>query len=272
VLDCAHRIRLRDGAELAFEVHDFTGFAGPGKPVILLHGFSKNRKFWHEWVPDLARRYAVVSVDLRGHGNSSMPTPDFEMSVEPFALDLVELVDALGCSSAHFVAAEFACAVGIELATHHKQVVRSMTVAGFGYDFRPFGSEFLAWAKLVEDDGSAAWAQATNELRLPADADERLKRWYVEQQARVPPWLLAKVFRYAHKLDLTDMLPHIAAPTLILSGSSAVQIPLTVATTGAALIPNAKLVVIDNSPSNVMNARPRECVEATLDFLQKLNG
>lgn len=270
--DYVHRIRLRDGGELAFEVHDLTGPASPGEPLILVHGFSKNRKFWYEWVPELARHYAVICVDLRGHGSSSVPPTSFELSIDPFMQDLVELVEQLGCGSAHFVMAEFAVAVGIEFAIRHSQLVRSITFAGFGYDFSRSGVDWLGWEKLVTAEGSEAWACATNKLRLPPETDERLKQWYVDQQSRVPAWLLAKTFLYANQLDLTDRLSQIAVPTLLLSGSAAEQISMASAKAGAALIPNSEFISIPNAPMNVMNARAQECVKATLAFLQRHDG
>lgn len=62
-----------DGTRLSYDVDDFTDPWRAAEPVVLVHGFGKNRKFWYPWVPALASHYRVIRVDLRGHGESSLP-------------------------------------------------------------------------------------------------------------------------------------------------------------------------------------------------------
>jgi pimeloyl-ACP methyl ester carboxylesterase len=42
--------------------------AGPGEPLVLLHGWPQHWYCWHRVVPLLADRYRLVMPDLRGHG------------------------------------------------------------------------------------------------------------------------------------------------------------------------------------------------------------
>jgi len=119
---------LPDGARLAYDEYDFTAPWEPSEPVILLHGFSKNRLFWYGWIPGLAARYRVIRVDQRGHGDSS-PVPDgFQMALRPFSQDLVDFLDALGLESAHFVMAEFTSTVAIDFANAFGPRIRSLTL------------------------------------------------------------------------------------------------------------------------------------------------
>jgi 3-oxoadipate enol-lactonase len=260
-------VTLRDGARIAFDDHDFTDPWIAAEPVVLVHGFSKNRLFWYEWVPPLARRFRVVVPDQRGHGDSSLPPPDVPLSLDPFVADLVELLDRLELDAAHFVMAEFSSSVAIELAVRHPERVRTLTVAGFGYNWRGSSVDWRAWAELASTEGSEAWARATNHLRLPATADAALREWYVTQQARVPGWLLARVFELAGQTDLTGRLPLVRVPTLILTGGVGQQETADSVRRGVALIPGARLVVFDDAPFNVMNACPERAIAETLAFL-----
>ena len=63
---------------------------------------------------------------------SSPVAADFAFSLSPFARDLVDFLDAQGIDSAHFVMAEFASAVAIELAADFPARVRSLVLPGFG--------------------------------------------------------------------------------------------------------------------------------------------
>jgi haloacetate dehalogenase len=56
------------------EIHARVG--GQGAPLLLLHGHPQTHAMWHRVVPQLAQRFRVVAMDLRGYGDSSRPAPD----------------------------------------------------------------------------------------------------------------------------------------------------------------------------------------------------
>jgi 3-oxoadipate enol-lactonase len=262
-------VTLGDGARIVYDVFDFTDPWRTAEPVVLVHGFSKNRRFWYEWIPRLARRYRVICPDQRGHGESSLPPPDFTMAIPPFAADLVGFIDRLGLASAHFVTAEFTSSVGVELAARYPTRVQSLVLPGFGYNWRASPVDWKSWARMARVEGAEAWARATNHLRLPASADPALREWYITQQARVPGWLLAKVFECGEATDLSDRLLMVETPTLILAGSESRQDTIDSIRRGAARMPRARLVVLEGAPFNVMSADPATCVTETLAFLDE---
>jgi pimeloyl-ACP methyl ester carboxylesterase len=238
-------------------------------PIVLVHGFSKNRKFWYEWIPALARHWPVFNVDLRGHGESSPVAPDFAMALEPFAADLVAFLDGVGLRSAHFVLAEFTSSVGLVLATRYPERVRSLVLPGFGYDWRPTAKALASWVDILEREGAAAWARHTVDLRLPADADPALRDWYVAEQGRMDWRLLAKLFRFSPTLDLTALLPQVGQPTLLMGGSLAQQGSLALLRKAADLIPDCELRIFEGMPFNVMTSCADACVAETVRFLRQ---
>ncbi len=263
---------LPDGARLAYDVYDFTDPWRDAEPLIFVHGFSKNRKFWYEWLPEFARDYRVYNLDMRGHGDSSAVAPDFKMSLAPFARDIVDFMDALNIDTAHFIMAEFASAIAIELAADYPDRVRSVTMPGFGYNWRAGTVSAKAWADLLREKGTAAWAQETNTHRLPADADPGLRAWYIAQQSRMPVDLMIKLFDYAIDLDQTERLQHFKAPALIMSGTNAQQATADSTRRAVELMPNCKAVLMEGMPFNVMTACPQACIAATKDFLASLRA
>lgn len=57
--------RAPDGIPLSFEVH------GSGTPaLVLVHGWSCDRRYWRGQLDAFADRHQVVAVDLAGHGES----------------------------------------------------------------------------------------------------------------------------------------------------------------------------------------------------------
>jgi haloacetate dehalogenase len=57
----------RDGVALHARI------AGKGAPLLLLHGHPQSHAMWHRVAPDLAKRFNVVMMDLRGYGDSGRP-------------------------------------------------------------------------------------------------------------------------------------------------------------------------------------------------------
>ncbi len=76
-----------NGVKLYYEIH------GQGAPLVLLHGNTMNHDMWTPWMADLTEDYKVITVDLRGHGQSTYPTD--KVSHKQFALDIYGLLDAL---------------------------------------------------------------------------------------------------------------------------------------------------------------------------------
>ncbi|MGP0074191.1 MAG: alpha/beta fold hydrolase [Bryobacteraceae bacterium] len=65
------------------KIHSSVTGKGP-KTVILVHGWTCDETTWNSQVPELAKQYRVVTVDLPGHGQSGSPK-DGKLSMDLFA-------------------------------------------------------------------------------------------------------------------------------------------------------------------------------------------
>ena len=43
---------------------------GKGTAVVLLHGFLENQSMWEAFVPELTKKYRIITIDLLGHGET----------------------------------------------------------------------------------------------------------------------------------------------------------------------------------------------------------
>jgi non-heme chloroperoxidase len=86
---------LPDGARLAYDD------TGKGRPVVLLHGVCMSRRFFERNAGPLAERFRVISVDLRGHGES--PASEGGHTVAQYAQDVKHLLDTLELDGAVLV-------------------------------------------------------------------------------------------------------------------------------------------------------------------------
>lgn len=80
-------LRLADGATLAY------GDAGTGRPILFLHGWAMSGASFGPQTTALADRFRVITPDFRGHGGSTMLSPD--QGLETLAADISRLIRAL---------------------------------------------------------------------------------------------------------------------------------------------------------------------------------
>jgi pimeloyl-ACP methyl ester carboxylesterase len=68
---------------------------GEGPTIIFVHGYSLNLTTWHYQIRDLAKQYRLVLYDQRGHGETGQPATD-DWSLEALARDLRAVIQATG--------------------------------------------------------------------------------------------------------------------------------------------------------------------------------
>jgi len=91
------RIRTDDGLEL--EVRE----QGGGPALILVHGFGGAKEDFAPHLDSLAADHRVITLDLRGHGESDGPDDPARYSLDRFAADLHSVLDALEVASGRFL-------------------------------------------------------------------------------------------------------------------------------------------------------------------------
>lgn len=74
---------------------------GSGLPIVFLHAFPLNRTMWRPQAERLAGNFRVVTMDLRGHGESDAPL--WRYTLDQAADDVRALLDHLAIHDAVFV-------------------------------------------------------------------------------------------------------------------------------------------------------------------------
>jgi len=91
-----HRFVEARGAK--FHVAE-AGSSNGGEPAVLLHGLPQHWYAWRKVIPQLAGRYRLYCVDLRGCGWSEAAGPASAYSTRELARDVLAVLDALGLQS-----------------------------------------------------------------------------------------------------------------------------------------------------------------------------
>lgn len=126
-----HGVNTRSSFVALGEVSLHVVEAGPpdGPPVLLLHGFPE---FWYGWRhqigPLAAAGYRVIVPDQRGYNLSDKPAGIGAYRLDRLALDMVELLDVLGCPQVAVAAHDWGAVVGWWLGVAHPERVRRLVI------------------------------------------------------------------------------------------------------------------------------------------------
>jgi 3-oxoadipate enol-lactonase len=274
-------VSISDDLTLHCRIDDFTDPWVPSEAVMFIHGLAESGEVWFAWVPHFARRYRVLRPDLRGFGRSTVPLRPLEFPWSPalWADDLERLLDRLGISSVHLVGARVGSTVALTLAALAPKRVRTVSiVSGLarGRDLlgltpaagRPPIAVADAPATIAEL-GLREYVIRTNQARLGSAAPSELVDWSTDLQASSTPEVVRAVLRAASGLDLSDLLPRISAPTLVLAARESVVQTLDATRGWQSLIPDSELESMDGDSPHLAALYPDACAERVLCFLRR---
>ncbi|MFY9657216.1 MAG: alpha/beta hydrolase [Methylocystis sp.] len=108
----------------------FARSAGSGDSVLLLHGFGETHVAWRKIAPQLAERFHVVLMDLRGYGWSAAPASEngAAYTKRAMASDVVKVMEDLGAIQFALVGHDRGARVGLRLALDHPGRVRKLAL------------------------------------------------------------------------------------------------------------------------------------------------
>ncbi|GAA1246010.1 alpha/beta hydrolase [Prauserella halophila] len=84
-------VTASDGTRLAVETGEPAGGAGSPVTLVLVHGWTQDRRTWDRVVGELASPVRTVRYDLRGHGDSEPAGPE-SATIDRLADDLAEVI------------------------------------------------------------------------------------------------------------------------------------------------------------------------------------
>ncbi|KAB1075181.1 alpha/beta fold hydrolase [Methylobacterium planeticum] len=234
-----------DGVTIAFI--DVPANAGPGDPILLIHGFASNHAVnWVNtlWVRILTQAgYRVVALDNRGHGESQKLYDPALYGSDAMAGDAVRLLDHLGIARADVMGYSMGARITAHLALDHPNRVRSALLGGLGMH-------------LVEGRGLPAGIAEALEAPAGAPAPNPTAQAFrtFAEQTRSDLRALAACMRGSRQTLSRAEIAQIEQPALVSVGT--LDTVAGSATGLAALMPNARALEIpDRDHSTAVGAK-----------------
>lgn len=252
---------------------------GSGEPVILIHGHSLDRRMWDDQFAELARHYRVVRYDMRGYGQSTPQTEDFQFT---HAEDLIVLMDSLRIDQAHLIGLSLGGEVGADMVGWFPERVKSAVLASGNLRLTPGPSQPMKGAEAARYDEKIARNKAMG-------VDELKRRWFRRlmnmggsrrERMRKPLWTMIaewdawqsyhKEVRTVAGLDAFARLKknRPGIPVLLLEGRAPGN-HFSARPEMLKYLPKGRLRVIEDCGHMLNMERPAEFNKAVLEFLSQ---
>ncbi|MFC6837307.1 alpha/beta fold hydrolase [Halomarina ordinaria] len=241
-----------DGTRLYYEEH------GEGETILLVHGWTMNSEYWwRENTAALAEGHHVVTYDHRGHGRSEKPEGGH--TLERYASDLRDLVEALGLDDVTLVGWSMGAAVALTyLDRFGSDRVRSLALVDqspmffseddwdyplFG-EFSPEALDGVVAGLETDREGTVKPVLATFFAEPPGS--ETIDEMYAET-TRTPTGTATAVLADMATTDLRDVVAAVDVPTLLCYGEQSAVFPGDVGGWLESRMPDATLVRFEGS-------------------------
>ena len=99
---------------------------GKGDAILFLHGFLGNKKVWTPFVNYFKRNYHVITIDLPGHGNTSII--EEEMTMEFSAKIIKQILKTEDILNVHIVGHSMGGYIGLAFAKLYPKTIKSLTL------------------------------------------------------------------------------------------------------------------------------------------------
>jgi len=258
-----------NGVELAYDLQ------GAGEPLVLIHGAQGDQSMFAGIAPAFANQFRVLTFDQRGSGLSEKPDMEFSMAL--LADDTAALMEHVGFASAHIIGVSMGGMIAQEFALRHPHKVRSLvlgcTTPGGPKAVR-IGGEALTTAYSTEplspEERGRALAEAAFTKGYIAQHPEVIPAMIEARRQRpLDPVALSHRMKAAYAHDAYDQLPHVACPTLVITGKDDALISWENSRILAERIPGAKLVLLEPAGHVFWLEQPEHSRAAILAFLQE---
>jgi pimeloyl-ACP methyl ester carboxylesterase len=265
-----------DGVRLAYSI------IGKGPPMVRTpHWFAHlehdlESPVFRHMILGRSSQHALLRYDSRGIGLSQR---DANISFDNWVEDLETVVDAAKLGKFILFGLSQGCMQAIAYAARHPERLSHLILYG-GFTKGQLRRENVAEqteklelaCALVRNgwgSGEESYRQFFTSQFIP-DSDKEMQRSLNEmQRVAASPQMAERYMRAIAEIDVSDLLPQIKTPTLVLHATGDLRVPFSFARDIAAGIPGAKLVPLDSNNHLLLPSEPanRVMADAIADFL-----
>ena len=247
---------------------------GNGFPIVFLHAFPLSRRMWAPQEAALAQDFRIVTLDLRGHGESDAPL--WHYTLEQAADNVRGLLDHLAIPHAVFVGLSMGGYILFAFYRRYAERVKGLVLADTRAqaDTADGKQARFEMAQIAYKQGARAIADIMiPKLLSPATTQTRPE---LVQQVRTMiegneiSGIAGDLMAMAARPDSLPLLEQISCPTQIIVGERDLPTPPSDAKLMAERIPDARLTIIPEAAHLTNLEQPALFNETVRSFVSML--
>ena len=253
-----------DRVRLAYATH------GQGPPLVKAATWMTHLEFdwqspvWRHWLEQLGRGHTVVRYDERGCGLSDWEVAD--LSLDAWVSDLETVVDAAGLDRFALLGISQGGAIAIAYAVRHPERVTHLVLHGayargrlkrdLSPEARDEAETLLSLIRVGWGRANPAFRQVFSELFVPRATPEQ-RDWFDElARTSTSPEMAERLERAWYQIDVSALLPDLAAPTLVTHAREDAMIPFAEGRLLAASISGARFLPLESENHVLLDDEP----------------
>lgn len=249
--------------------YEDTGGTGPA--IVFSHGLMMDHAMFAPQVDALRDRYRCITWDERGHGQTAVDQPA-PFTYYDSADDLSALLDHLGIEQAILAGMSQGGFLSLRCALTHPEKVRALVLmdSQAGTELE---EKIPAYQQLIGtfmEHGLTQQVGDTIAQIILGQDFENTESWKAKWREFTPANIANNFQTLATRDDVTDRLPEIHCPALIIHGEADIAIPMERARLMADKLPDAELVTVAGAghAANLSHSQPvNQALEAFLSRL-----
>jgi sigma-B regulation protein RsbQ len=250
--------------------------ADAGPAIVFAHGFGCDQNLWRFVAPAFEDDHRVVLFDHVGAGGSEIAAYDEEKysSLEGYADDVIELIEALELGPVVFVGHSVSAMIGVLAAVKQPDLFEKLVLLGpspcyvddDGY-VGGFSREDIDELLESLDSNFLGWSSVMAPVIVGNPDRPELGEELTNSFCRTDPEIAARFARVTFLSDNRADLPRVTTPTLVLQSREDAIAPPPVGSFVHQQIAGSTLVVLDATGHCPNLSAPEETVEAIRAFL-----
>ena len=266
-----------DGVRIAYAV------SGSGPPLVKVANWLSHLEFdlqspvWSSLLDELSSAHTLIRYDERGCGLSDWNVDD--LSFEAWVRDLETVVEANGVERFPLLGISQGASIAVAYAVRHPERVTHLILQG-GYARgrlkRSATPALREEAEMMNKLAELGWGQENPAFRqffttqfIPGGTHEQ-HQWFNElERISTSPVNAGRFMRAFNEIDVTQLLPQVSCPTLVLHSTHDARVPFDEGRLIASGIRGARFVPLESNNHLLLDSEPswRRWVDEVRAFL-----
>jgi pimeloyl-ACP methyl ester carboxylesterase len=208
----------KNGLKLAYYVY------GEGQPtLIFLVAWIWTAEFWQPQVNYFSQNFKMITIDMRGTGDSDKPAGDYTLDL--YADDLNSIIEELHEKNIVLIGESIGFSIAVKYVTKYPGKVSKLVLVGGSPKFITTDDFPLGWSQDafqgLRTFAEKSWSMAVGaflEMIFSEPGTNYLREWGFKMAQKTPPDIANNSIMNLFQADIRPLLRKIDVPTLILHG------------------------------------------------------